>query len=126
VLLLLLAAVASLGAAAVLVQLCPPLGFALAALVPVAAFVLARNLLASARTPIVARAALVVGLRTVLQAGARPAHSSARHVATLEEESGARLELECMPSALPALALGRAGVAYVQGDRLAAFEPLDG
>lgn len=102
-------------------QLCPPLGFLPLALVGVGALALARQVLWSARTPLVARPAAVVELRAKLDAGARHSPAHTRHFATLRFEDGTRAEHECYPSALPGLEPGALGVVHLKGERLAAF-----
>lgn len=105
-------------------QVCPPLGFLPLVGVVVGVLVLARQLISSARTPLVARAALVIELRARLQAGAERSPTHTRHFATLAFDDGRRSELECHPSVVPMLEAGRMGVVYLKGDRLAAFAPL--
>jgi hypothetical protein len=124
--LLLLVVLAVLGffASLLCLQLCPPLGFAFLAVVSVAFFVLARRMLWNARTPMVARPAMVVELRAKLQAGAEHSPANARHYATLQLDGGGRAEHECFPSALAGLETGALGVAYLKGERLAAFARL--
>lgn len=121
--LFLLAGLALLGVFVTLLcfQICPPLGFVPLALVGVSILVIVRQLHWNASTPLVARPAMVVGLRTKLQAGARHSSSNARHFATLRFEDGETRELECFASALAALAPGVMGVAYLKGERLAAL-----
>ena len=102
-------------------QVCPPLGFVPLVLVLVTAGAVVRQMLANSRAPLVARSALVVELRAKLQAGAEHSPDSTRHFATLQSEDGARSEHECYASSLPALAAGALGVAYLKGERLAAF-----
>jgi len=121
-LLLLLFAALGFFASLVCLQLCPPLGFALLALVIVGFFVLARRMLWNARTPLVAHPAMIVELRAKLQAGAEHSSAHTRHYATLQFEDGRRSEHECYASALERLAVGALGVAYLKGERLAAFE----
>jgi hypothetical protein len=115
-----------LGAAGVLVsivflQICPPLGFVPLALVAVGVLVMGRQVLWNARTPLVARPALVVDLRARLQAGAEHSPANTRHTATLQLADGTRREHECFASALAGLPPGAFGVAYTKGERLAAF-----
>lgn len=111
-------------AALVCFQVCPPLGFVPLALVGVGVLVIVRQLLWSSRTPLVARIALVVERRAQLQAGAERSPAHTRHFVTLELEDGSRIERECYASALPVLAPGAMGVAYLKGERLAAFAAL--
>lgn len=108
-------------AAFVCFQVCPPLGFLPLALVGVGALALARQMLWNARTPLVARPAAVVELRAKLDAGARHSPAHTRHFATLRFEDGTGAEHESYPSALPGLEPGALGVAYLKGERLAAF-----
>jgi hypothetical protein len=112
-------------AALVCFQICPPLGFVPLALVLLGVAAIARQLLWNARTPLVARPALVVDVRARVQAGAEHSREHTRHHATLQLEDGLRSEHECFVSVLPALAPGALGVAYLKGDRLAGFAPLD-
>jgi len=121
--LLLLVALAVLGffASLLCLQLCPPLGFALLALVIVSFFVLARRMLWSARTPLIASPALIVELRAKLQAGAEHSPAHTRHHVTLQLAGGERAEHECFASALASLEVGALGVAYLKGEKLAAF-----
>jgi hypothetical protein len=123
-LLLLLVAALGLLASLVCLQLCPPLGFAPLALVVVGFLVLSKDMLWNARTPIVARPAMVVELRARLQAGAEHSPSHTRHHVTLQFEGGERAEHECFASALASLEIGALGVAYLKGERLAAFTRL--
>ena len=124
--LLLLAGLGALGllASLIVLQLCPPLGFVPLLLVGVGVLVVGRQVLWNARAPLVARAALVVELRARLQAGAERSHSNTRHFVTLQLEDGRRGEHECFASALPGLEPGALGVAYLKGERLAAFARL--
>jgi hypothetical protein len=121
--LLLLAGLAVLGVFASLVcfQLCPPLGFVPLALVCVGFLVLGREMIWSARTPLVARAAMVMELRAKLQAGAEHSPANTRHHAVLRFDDGRQAEHECFHSALAGLETGALGVAYLKGERLAAF-----
>jgi hypothetical protein len=123
----LLAGLSVLGCFAALVcfQVCPPLGFVPLALVGVGVLVILRQLLWSARTPLVARPALLVELRARLQAGAERSPAHTRHFATLRFEDGRQSEHECYASALPALAPGTMGVAYLKGERLAVLTRLE-
>lgn len=121
---LLLLAVIGLFAGLVCFQICPPLGFVPLTLVGAGCFVTARRMLWNARTPLVARPALVVELRAKVQAGAEHSPSHTRHFATLQFEDGTRAERECFASALAALEPGAMGVAYLKGERLAAFTAL--
>lgn len=105
-------------------QLCPPLGFVPLALVGVGFLVLVRQMLWNARTPLVARAAMVVELRAKLQAGAEHSPAHTRHHVTLQLDDGQRAEHECFASALAGLEPGVLGVAYLKGERLAAFAPV--
>ena len=75
----------------------------------------------SARTPLVATPAMVVELRAKLQAGAEHSPAHTQHYATLQFADGRRAERECYRSALPSLEAGAMGVAYLKGERLAAF-----
>jgi hypothetical protein len=111
-------------AALVCFQLCPPLGFVPLALVGVGVAVLARQLLWNARTPLTARPALVVEQRAKVQAGAEHSPAHTRQFVTLEREDGTRSEHECFASALASLAVGALGIAYLKGERLAAFASL--
>jgi len=115
---------AGLFASLVAFQLCPPLGFVPFALVCVGFVVLVRQMLWNARAPMVARAVLVSELRARVQAGAEHSPANTRHTVTLQLEDGRRSEHECFLSALPALAVGAMGVAYLKGERLAAFTRL--
>lgn len=105
-------------------QLCPPLGFAPLALVVVGIVVVARRLVWNARAPLSAHPAVVVELRAKLQAGAEHSPSHTRHHAALAFEDGTRSEPECFASALAGLRVGAAGVAYLKGERLAAFREI--
>lgn len=105
-------------------QLCPPLGFVPLVLVVVGGVVVVRQLLWNARTPLVARPALVRELRARLQAGAERSPANTRHFVTLEFQDGQRDEHECLPSARAGLEPGALGVAYLKGGRLAAFARL--
>jgi hypothetical protein len=118
---LFLLGVLGLFAGLVAFQICPPLGFVPLTLVGVGGFVTARRLLWNARTPLVARPALVVELRAKVQAGAEHSPDHTRHYATLQFEDGRRAEHECFASALPSLVPGALGVVYLKGERLAAF-----
>ncbi|MSR62950.1 MAG: hypothetical protein EXS08_10950 [Planctomycetes bacterium] len=102
-------------------QLCPPLFLVPLTLVVVGAVAITRNLLWSARTPLVARPALIAAVRAQLQAGAERSHSNTRHFVQLEDAHGERVELECLPSAVRMLEPGALGVAYLKGKKLAAF-----
>jgi len=124
-LLLLALTVLGLFASMLCFQLCPPLGFVPFVLVAVSAVAVTRHLIENARAPARAHAALVVELRSRLQAGAEHSPTHTRHFATLELEDRSRQEHECLPSAVDALERGRMGVAYLKGERLAAFLPLD-
>jgi hypothetical protein len=119
-------ALAGLGLAGVfasllVLQLCPPLGFVPLALVAVGVLVVGRQVLWNARTPLVARPALVRERRARLQAGARHSHSSSRHFVSVQDAQGKTSEHEAYASALTALEPGALGVAYLKGERLAAF-----
>ncbi len=118
---LLFLAVLGLFASLLCFQICPPLGFVPLALVGVGFIWLVRQLLWSARTPLVARAAMVTERRAKLQAGAERSPANTRHFVLLQFEDGRRTEHECFSSALPALEIGALGVAYSKGERLAAF-----
>jgi hypothetical protein len=123
-LLLLLLAVLGFFAALLCFQLCPPLGFAPLALVAIGVVVLARQMIWTARTPLRACPAMVYELRTKLQAGAEHSPAHARHLALLQLEGGERVEHECFVSAVAGLEPGALGVAYLKGERLAAFARL--
>jgi hypothetical protein len=69
----------------------------------------------------VAHPALVMELRAKLQAGAEQSPSNMRHYAVLRFDDGRQAEHECLASALASLAPGALGVAYLKGERLAAF-----
>jgi hypothetical protein len=116
--------VAGFFAALLCFQLCPPLGFVPLALVGVGFLVLGRQMLWNARTPMVARPAMVIALRAKLQAGAEHSPANTRHYAALRFEDGGQAEHECFASALAGLETGALGVAYLKGERLAAFAPL--
>jgi hypothetical protein len=118
---LLFLAVLGLFASLLCFQICPPLGFAPLALVGVGFLVLVRQMLWSARAPLTAHPALIVELRAKLQAGAEHSPAHTRHFVTLQFDDGGRAEHECFASALPALEVGALGVAYLKGERLAAF-----
>ena len=122
--LLLFLATLGLFASLLCLQLCPPLGFAPLALVVVGFLVLSKDMLWNARTPIVARPAMVVEMRAKLQAGAEHSPAHTRHNTTLQFEDGQRAEHECFASALASLEIGALGVAYLKGERLAAFTRL--
>ena len=122
--LLLLLGVGGFFASLLCFQLCPPLGFVPLALVVVSFFALGRQMIWSSRTPLVAQAALIVELRAKLQAGAQHSPAHTRHFVTLEFENGTRVEKECLTSALPSLRKGDLGVAYLKGERVAAFASL--
>jgi hypothetical protein len=124
-LLLLLLALLAGGASLLLMPLCPPLGFVPLALVAVAVVTLGGTLIRGARTPLTAQAALVVALRAQLQAGAERSPAHTRHFAVLQDEHGTQSEHECFASSVAALAPGALGVAYLKGERLAAFVALD-
>ncbi len=111
-------------ASLICLQLCPPLGFVPLALVAVGVLVVGRQVLWNARTPLVARAALIVERRARLQAGAERSHSNTRHFATLQFEDGRRGEHECFASALASLEAGALGIVYLKGEKLAAFTRL--
>jgi hypothetical protein len=121
--LLLLLLLGALGMAASLVvfSFCPPLGFVPLGAVAVGVFVVGRQVITNARAPFVAKPALVVELRARLQAGAEHSPANTRHFVTLQLEDGSRREHECYASAVAALEPGAMGVAYLKGDRLAAF-----
>jgi hypothetical protein len=102
-------------------QLCPPLGFVPLVLVVVGAAVVARQLLWNARTPLVARPAFVRELRAQVHAGARHSPDHTRHFALLQFDTDHSGEFECYRSALPNLEVGALGVAYLKGERIAAF-----
>ena len=124
--LLLLLGLTVLGGLAALLcfQICPPLGFVPLVLVIVGAGAVLRQVLWNARTPLVARPALVVELRARVQAGAEHSHDHRRHLAVLQLASGERVERECYPSVVGSVVPGAAGVAYEKGERLAGFARL--
>ncbi len=124
--LLLLAGLGLLGffASLLVLQFCPPLGFVPLLLVAVGVLVVGRQLLWNARTPLVAQPALVRELRARLQAGAERSHSNTRHFVTLQFADDRRAEHECFASALASLTPGALGVAWLKGEKLAAFVPV--
>lgn len=123
-LLLLFLAVLGVGVSLALMPLCPPLGFVPLALIAVAVLTLGTTLIRNARTPLTVQGALVVARRSQLQAGAEHSPAHTRHFATLQDENGARAEHECFASAVRTLEPGALGVAYLKGERLAAFVPV--
>jgi hypothetical protein len=112
------------GASLLLMPLCPPLGFVPLALVAVGVVTLSGALIRGARTPLTAQAAVVVARRAQLQAGAERSPAHTRHFVTLQDENGRQTELESYASAVDALEPGALGVAYLKGERLAAFVPV--
>ena len=124
VLLLLLFGVLGLLASFVLLNICQPLGVVLLVLVLMGLFTVGNQLRWNARTPLVARPALVVELRAQLQAGAERSPANARRYVTLQLQDGTRSEHECFASALAGLEPGALGVAYLKGEKLAAFARL--
>jgi signal transduction histidine kinase len=109
-----------------LLQLCAPLALLPLALVVFGGYALWSRMARDSRNPLVAELVLVREHRTRLQVGARHAPDLARHIFVLERADGTRFERESLPSALARLEIGALGVVHSQGERLVAFELLEG
>lgn len=110
----------------ILLQLCAPLALLPLVLVVFGGHALWSRLGRDSKLPLVAELVLVREHRARLQVGARHAPDLARHTYVLEREDGRRFERESFPSALASLEVGALGVAHSKGERLAAFERLEG
>jgi hypothetical protein len=117
--------VLGLFAALLCFQVCPPLGFVPLVLVLVGGGFVARQLFWSSRTPLVARAAFIRDLRSMVHAGARHSPDHTRHFVKLQFDDEREGEYECFASCVPDLAAGAIGVAYLKGERVAAFTRLE-